>query len=140
LINAAFGGHVSAIQNSGVGILGGPDAGPRECRYVANLIAATIAIFLGLCAVTAGSLLGVLPPGLVPALAGLALMSSMLDALQKAVRTELTMGAFFAIIIASSSLTILGIGAAFWALVGGLLVSLLLERPALRESWSPQTA
>jgi predicted benzoate:H+ symporter BenE len=64
----------------------------------------------------------------------------MLDALQKAVRTELTMGAFFAMIIASSSLTLLGIGAAFWALVGGVLVSILLERPALRQAWSPRAA
>jgi benzoate membrane transport protein len=140
LVNAAFGGHVSAIQNSGVGILGGPDAGPRESRYVANLVAATIAVFLGLCAATAGSLLGLLPPGFVPALAGLALISAMLDALQKAVRTELPMGAFFALIIASSSLTILGIGAAFWALVGGLLISLLLERPALQKTWHPEAA
>ena len=59
---------------------------------------------------TAGSLLGLLPPGLVPALAGLALMSSMIDALQKATNTDLSLGAFFALVIAGSGLTILGIG------------------------------
>ena len=136
LINAAFGGHVSSIQNNGVAILGGADAGPRASRYMANVVAALIAIFLGLCAATAGSLLGILPAGFVPALAGLALMSAMLDALHKAVKTDLAMGAFFALIIASSSLTILGIGAALWALMGGLLVSLVLERPALLQSWT----
>jgi benzoate membrane transport protein len=135
LINAAFGGHVSSIQNNGAAILGGPDAGPREQRYVASAIASVIAIGLALCAATAGSLLGLLPPGLVPALAGLALISSMVDALQKATRTDLSMGAFFALVIAASGLTILGIGPAFWALVGGVLVSLLLERPALIAAW-----
>jgi benzoate membrane transport protein len=135
LINAAFGGHVSSIQNNGAAILGGPDAGPREQRYVASAIASVIAIGLALCAATAGALLGLLPPGLVPALAGLALISSMMDALHKATRTDLSMGAFFALIIAASGLTILGIGPAFWALVGGMLVSLVLERPALVAAW-----
>jgi benzoate membrane transport protein len=135
LINAVFGGHVSSIQNNGAAILGGPDAGPREQRYVASAIASVIAIGLALCAATAGSLLGLLPPGLVPALAGLALISSMMDALHKATRTDLSMGAFFALMIAASGLTILGIGPAFWALVGGMLVSLVLERPALVAAW-----
>jgi benzoate membrane transport protein len=140
LINAVFGGHVSAIQNNGVAILGGADAGPRASRYMANVVAALIALFLGVCAATVGSLLGILPDGFVPALAGLALMSAMLDALQKAIKTDLAMGAFFALIIASSSLSILGIGAALWALVGGVLVSLVLERPALLRSWTAAEA
>jgi predicted benzoate:H+ symporter BenE len=38
---------------------------------------------------------------------------------------------FFASVIAASPLTILGIGSAFWALEGGFLVSLFLERSAL---------
>jgi len=32
-------------------------------------------------------------------------------------------------------LTILGIGPAFWALVGGMVVSAVLERPALVAAW-----
>jgi len=135
LINASFGGHVSSIQNNGAAILSGPDAGPREQRYVASVIASAIAVVLALCAATAGSLLGLLPPGLVPALAGLALMSSMIDALQKATKTDLSLGAFFALVIAGSGLTILGIGPAFWALVGGMVVSAMLERPALMAAW-----
>ena len=43
LINASFGGHVSSIQNNGAAILSGPDAGPREQRYVASVIASAIA-------------------------------------------------------------------------------------------------
>jgi benzoate membrane transport protein len=45
------------------------------------------------------------------------------------------MGAFFALAIAASPLTILGVGSAFWALVGGMLVSLLLERRPLMRLW-----
>jgi benzoate membrane transport protein len=135
LVNASFGGHVATIQNNGVAVLGGRDAGPREQRYVGSVIASVFAFVLGLCAATAGSLLAILPAGFVPALAGLALLSVLMDALRKATLTDLPMGAFFALAIAASRVTLLGIGSAFWALVGGLLVSFLLERPALRQAW-----
>jgi benzoate membrane transport protein len=130
-INAAFGGHTSTIQNNGIAMLAGPDAGPREHRYVACLIASSWALVLGLCASTAGSLPGVLPAGLVASLAGLAILSALMDALRKVVVTDLPMSAFFALAIAASPLTLLGIGSAFWALAGGLGVSLLVERRAL---------
>jgi benzoate membrane transport protein len=135
LVNASFGGHVATIQNNGVAILGGPDAGPRHQRYVGSVVASVLACLLGLCAATAGTLLAILPVGFVPALAGLALLSALRGALRKATLTDLPMGAFFALAIAASRLTLLGIGAPFWALVGGLLVSFLLERPTLRRAW-----
>jgi benzoate membrane transport protein len=135
MVNAGFGGHVTSIQNNGAAVLGGPDAGPREQRYVASLIASLLACLLGLCAATAGTLLAILPLGFVPALAGLALLPALMDALRKTMLTDLPMGAFFALAIAASRLSLLGIGAPFWGLVGGLSVSLVLERPALRQAW-----
>jgi benzoate membrane transport protein len=131
VINAVFGGHPSTVARNGVAILAGDDAGPRDQRYVANLIASLCALLLALSAMTASALLEVLPIGLVASLAGLAILSVLMDALQKTVVTDLPMGAFFALVIAASPLTILGIGSAFWALVGGFLVSLFLERSAL---------
>jgi benzoate membrane transport protein len=65
-------------------------------------------------------------------------LSVLMDALRKATQSDLPMGAFFALAIAASRVTLLGIGAAFWALIGGLAVSFCLERPALRRAW--QTA
>jgi benzoate membrane transport protein len=138
LVNASFGGHVAAIQNNGAVVLGGPEAGPHDSRYVSSLVASVLAALLGLCAACAGTLLAVLPEGFVPALAGLALLSALMDALRRSTQTELPMGAFFALAIAASRVTLLGVGAAFWALIGGLLVSFALERPALRKAW--QTA
>jgi hypothetical protein len=83
----------------------------------------------------AGALPGLLPGGLVAAIAGLALLPALLDALKESVETDLPLGAFFALAIAASPLTLLGVGSAFWALAGGLAVSLLLERPALARAW-----
>jgi benzoate membrane transport protein len=138
LVNASFGGHVAAIQNNGAVVLGGPEAGPTDSRYVSSLVASVLAALLGLCAACAGTLLAVLPEGFVPALAGLALLSALMDALRRSTQTELPMGAFFALAIAASRVTLLGVGAALWALIGGLLVSFVLERPALHKAW--QTA
>ena len=134
IINAVFGGHPSTVARNGVAILAGDDAGPRDQRYVANLIASLFAFFLALSAMTASALLEVFPISLVASLAGLAILSVLMDALQKTVATDLRLGAFFALIIAASPFTMLGIGSAFWALVGGFLVSLLLERPALAQT------
>jgi benzoate membrane transport protein len=131
VINAVFGGHPSTVARNGVAILAGDDAGPRDQRYVANLVASLCALLLALGAMTASALLEVLPISLVASLAGLAILSVLMDALQKTVVTDLPMGAFFALVIAASPLTVLGIGSAFWALVGGFLVSLFLERSAL---------
>jgi benzoate membrane transport protein len=135
LINALFGGHAATLQRNGVAILAGEDAGPRQHRYVACLIASGYALVLALAAGVAGALPGILPGGLVAAVAGLALLAALMDALKKTVETELRSGAFFALVIAASPLTLLGVGSAFWGLAGGLAVSLLLERPALRRAW-----
>jgi benzoate membrane transport protein len=135
IVNAVFGGHAATLQRNGVAILAGDEAGPRPHRYVASLIASAYALALAFAASAAGALPGVLPSGLVAALAGLAILAALLDALKRTVETDLPMGAFFALIIAASPLTLLGVGSAFWALVGGLAVSLLLERRALARAW-----
>jgi benzoate membrane transport protein len=67
----------------------------------------------------------------VAALAGLTILTAFVDALQTAIATDLPMGSFFALAIAASPLTLFGVGSAFWALVGGVLASLVVERPML---------
>jgi benzoate membrane transport protein len=133
--NALFGGHAATLQRNGAAILAGAEAGPRRHRYVASLIASAYALALAFAAGAAGALPGLLPSGLIAALAGLALLTALMDALKKTIETDLPVGAFFALAIAASPLTLLGVGSAFWALVGGLAVSLLLERPALARIW-----
>ncbi len=130
VVNALFGGHPSTVARNGVAMLAGDDAGPRDQRYVANLVASLFALFLALSATTANTLLHVLPISLVAALAGLAILAAFVDALQTAIATDLPVGAFFALAIAASPLTLFGVGAASWALVGGVLTS-LVERPML---------
>lgn len=134
IVNSLFGGNSSTIQSVGTGILAGEDAGPPERRYVATTIAGAGCIFLAGGATIAGALLGVLPVGLVATLAGLAVLKTLLATLQQAVASELRTGAFVALAIAASPLTLFGIGPAFWALVGGYVASAVVEHSALRAS------
>jgi benzoate membrane transport protein len=134
LVNALFGGHPGTVQNAGTAILAGEDAGPRDGRYVASLIAAIGCIAIAFGATTVAALSGVLPGTLVASLAGLAILRTVMGAFEKAVATELRLGAFIALAIAASPLTIFGIGPAFWAIAGGYVVSLVVERPALRAA------
>lgn len=131
VVNGLFGGHPASIQSAGTAILGGSEAGPRERRYVAAVIAGAGCIVLAATASTASALLYVLPANLVATLAGLAILSTLMSAIERTATSDLRLGSFFALLIASSPLTILGIGAPLWAIAGGLAVSLALERPAL---------
>jgi benzoate membrane transport protein len=135
LINAVFGGHQSTIARNGVAILAADDAGPLEKRYMANVVATLFLLLLVVSAATASSLLRVVPAGLVATLAGLAILSALLDALQRAVSGRLPFGALLALVIAASPLQFFGIGSAFWALLGGLLASLVVEREELLAAW-----
>jgi predicted benzoate:H+ symporter BenE len=67
------------------------------------------------------------------ALAGLALVGVLAQALGEMVRGPLLLGPLFAFVAASSQLTLFGLGPLFWALVIGTGVSLVLEAEALHE-------
>jgi benzoate membrane transport protein len=132
IVNALFGGHVASLQSAAGAVLVGEEAGPRERRYVGVLVAGIGCVAIAVGALVATGLLGVLPASLVVSLAGLAILRTLMDAIEQTVTTRLHQGAFFAFVIAASPITIFGLGPALWALAGGCLVSLLLERDALR--------
>jgi benzoate membrane transport protein len=140
IVNACFGGHPSSMQVQTAAILASPEAGPAKERYWATLIASSYALLLAFGAGVAGNLIGGVPAPLIASLAGLALMSPVLDALRRSLGSDLSNGAFFAMVIAASPLTVLGISSAFWALIGGLVVSWLIEREAVERWWHPSQA
>jgi benzoate membrane transport protein len=135
VINALFGGHPSIVARTGVAILAAPEAGPMQSRYWANLIAASLTIVLALAAAPVMSLIGILPDSYVFALAGLAILSALQDAFEKAFGGRLRFGALIAFGVAATPFSIAGITSAFWALIAGLAVSLLVERADLLAHW-----
>ena len=55
MVNTLLGGHPATVARTGAAILAGPDAGPKEGRYWAALIAATLTISIALGADQAGN-------------------------------------------------------------------------------------
>ncbi len=66
------------------------------------------------------SLLWVLPETYIFALAGLAILSSLQDALAKGLGGKMQFGALVAFVVATTPFAVLGITSAFWAIVAGL--------------------
>lgn len=140
VVNTLLGGHPATVARTGVAILAGPDAGPASGRYWAAIIAALLTVVMALAATPVASLLKVLPETYVFAIAGLAIVSSLQDALEKAFSGKLRFGALAAFAVSMTPFSILGITSAFWALLAGLLASLLAERRDLIASWTTDTS
>lgn len=140
IINALFGGHPAIVARTGVAILAAPDAGPKESRYWACVIAASLTVVLAVAAGPVMSLIGVLPKSFVYALAGLAILSALQDALEKAFGATLRFGALVAFGVAATPFVYAGITSAFWAVLAGLGASLLVEKQDLIASWTRRPA
>ena len=133
-VAAVFGGHAINLAAISAALAAGEQAGDRSRRWVAAFVAGLTALVL---AFTSGALVAVTekaPAGIVETVAGLALLStfaaSIVAALQDA-RGRTSAAVTF--LVAASGLQLLGVGAAFWALVVGLLVRSTIERPPHEE-------
>ena len=136
VVNALFGGHPATVARTGVAILASPEAGPTAGRYWAVVISAGLTMFMALLATPVASLLNLLPASYIFALAGLAIVSSLQDALAKSFSGQMAFGALVAFVVATTPFAVFGITSAFWAIVVGLLVSFLVERDQLMYFWS----
>jgi benzoate membrane transport protein len=111
----------------------GPEVGEREVRHWSVYAGGSVLILIALGAGVAADLPLVLPLPLLLAVAGLALVGVLAQALGEMVRGPLLLGPLFAFAVASSRLTLLGLGPLFWALVIGTGVSLVLEARTVQD-------
>jgi benzoate membrane transport protein len=135
VVNALLGGHTAIVSRNGMPIMAGPDAGPVGARYWAGLISAALTLLIALAATPVVVLLGILPPAFIVTLAGLAILPSLQNALEKAFEAKLRFGAVVAFVVSTTSFSFLGIGAGFWALVVAVIASLLAEPAELFAYW-----
>jgi benzoate membrane transport protein len=111
-----------------VPLTAGPGAGDVSVRYRSVYVPAAVLLLIALLAGTAAAVADVVPPLMLLALAGLALVGVLGTALQAITRGPLLIGPMFAFAIALSKISLLGLGPFFWSLVIGTGVTLLLER------------
>jgi benzoate membrane transport protein len=111
-----------------VPLTAGPTAGEPSIRYRSVYVPVGALILISLVAGTAADLSVLVPPILLLALAGFALVGVLVSSLREIARGPLVLGPIFAFAIALSEMRLLNLGPFFWSLVLGVGVSLLLER------------
>lgn len=128
-IAALFGGHATNLAAITAAINAGPEAHPDPARrWPASLTTGVTYLFLGLVAAMAAAFIVASPPILIQAVAGLALLTSLAGALANALgQEEERLPAILTFVTAASGITIMGIGAAFWGLVAGIVLLVLLR-------------
>jgi len=125
---APLGTHAVNLAAISAALSAGDEAGPRERRWIAANTAGGTYIVLAL---TSGLLVAVTeaaPAGIIEAVAGLALLTTFANAVVAAISDEQTRtSAVVTFLVAASGAQILGVGAAFWALVLGIAIRFTLE-------------
>lgn len=101
--------------------------GERRRHYTGALVTGGLAVAFGLLAPSFTRLMLLAPKGLIMTLAGLALLRVLQGAFQASFNQRFSLGALVAFLVTVADLPIWHVGAAFWGLVAGTLVSRLLE-------------
>jgi benzoate membrane transport protein len=120
-------GPVSAIISS---------SGERQRHYTAALMVGLLALAFGLASPMFTRLMLATPPAFIAALAGLAMLRVLQTAFIVSFRERFSFGALVAFLITVADVAIFRIGAPFWGLVFGYVLSRLLER----EDWRSRPA
>ncbi|HEY8987011.1 MAG TPA: benzoate/H(+) symporter BenE family transporter [Streptomyces sp.] len=133
---APFGAHALNLGAITAAICAGPDAHEdRGRRYVAGMSCGVLYIVVGLFGTTVAGLFAALPPALISAAAGVALLGALGGSLSGAF-TEVRdrTAVLVAFLTTASGITLLGLGAAFWGLVLGTVCLPVLRRARRRTN------
>ncbi len=131
-VTALFGGQSVNLAAITAALCAGPEAHPDPGkRYRATAAAAVAYLLLGVGASYAAAFIAAAPPLLIQAVAGLALLPSLANALGAALASDAErLPAILTFAIAASGIGFFGVGPAFWGLLAGGALMLALRRPA----------
>lgn len=130
LVAAPIGGHALNLAAISAALAAGPEAGPdRSRRWISAVTAGVSYLVLGLASASFATLVLQAPAATIAAVAGLALLGTFASALSGAMAESRDhIPAAITFVTAASGIAILGVSAAFWALVAGLLARAMLTR------------
>ena len=131
VLGAPAGGHAINLAAISAALAAGPDAGEdRSRRWVASVTSGLVLVPVGIAAAAFATLVSLAPEGVVPAVAGLALMGTLAASLRSALaEPSEQVPAVVTFAVAASGIAVAGVSAAFWALVAGLMLRAVLHRP-----------
>jgi benzoate membrane transport protein len=129
LLLAPFGSHGITLAAISAAICTGSEAHPdKRKRYTAALWNGVFCGIAGIFAATLAALFIALPSALILSIAALALLGSIGNGLAQAMSAPAERdAALITFMITASGMSLLGIGSAFWGLVGGAVTLLILN-------------
>ncbi|WP_145556815.1 benzoate/H(+) symporter BenE family transporter [Yersinia canariae] len=138
LVLAPFGGFTICIAAITAAICMGEDIHPdAKKRYMAAVAAGFFYLIAGVFGGSIGMLFTALPVALIHTIAGLALLGTIAGSLYRALENEHQRdAAIITFLITASGVTLLGVGSAFWGVVGGVITHLILSLPARKAEHS----
>lgn len=125
---APFGGQTVNLSALSAAIMVGDEHTPKNRRWISTVTAGTCMILLGLFSGVGGALVRASPPILIESAAGLALLGALAVAITGALEDPggRTVAAATFLVVASK-IVVAGLGSAFWGLVVGALLWMLLR-------------
>ncbi|ALX65838.1 benzoate/H(+) symporter BenE family transporter [Microbacterium sp. XT11] len=128
-IGAPAGGHAINLAAISAALAASPDADPdQRRRWIAGVSTGASYLLLGGFSAAFAALVLLAPDAVIPAVAGLALLAAFGSSVQQAIDDPgERIPAVVTFLIAASGISLLGVSAAFWALVGGLVVRTALH-------------
>jgi benzoate membrane transport protein len=138
-VGSVFGAYALNLSAITAAMMAGPDAHPdRDRRWIATVSSGVAYLLLGLAAGAATALVAASPPILIQAVAGLALLGALVSSIVAALE-ELAhrVVAIVTFLVVASGIQLLNIGSAFWGLIVGAIVMLVLRAGRPRSLESP---
>jgi benzoate membrane transport protein len=143
-IGAFFGGHALNLAAITAALTASPEAHDDSSkRWIGSASAGATYVVLGLGAGFATAIVAIAPPIVVVAIAGLAVVGALVTSMRTALEApQHRIAAIATFLVASSGVSVMGVGSAFWALIVGAVVMAWLgwRRREPRGSSAAETA
>lgn len=130
IVTAPFGGHAINLAALSAALAAGPEAGPdRSERWRAAVTAGAGFVLIGMASAGVAAVALAAPGGLIEAAAGIALVATFAAALRSAFGAgDHTVAAAVTLLVTVSGVQAAGVGSAFWGLLAGVAVLLVVRR------------
>ena len=119
IAHAFVGAPPAGMQTTPLMVMVADDAGPKESRWTAVMVASVGCLVIAGGAVTVASFVAALPVAFVAAALGIILLTTVFDSLRGALAGPMAFPAFIAFVVSASDFTVGGIGAPLWGLAAG---------------------
>lgn len=126
LLSATVGGVCSCLAGPTNAIL--VSSGERNRQYIAGMVTGALSIVFGILSPPFTRFMLHAPKALIMVLAGLAMLRVLQGAFSAAFKQRFTLGALVSFLVTVADISLFDVGAAFWGLIAGVLISLLLEK------------